>query len=56
MAHRDLASRIPVRNAAESGQSRTDAKDPERTLVCAAFGAIVYDLIGFPASIGNAYT
>jgi hypothetical protein len=25
LAHRDLASRIHVRNAAESGQTRTDA-------------------------------
>src|SRR5262245_32282977 len=31
MAHRDLASRIHVRNAAESGQIRTDANDPELT-------------------------
>jgi len=29
---RDLASRIPVRVAAESGQTRTDANDPNRTL------------------------
>ena len=27
MAHRDLASRIHVRNAAESGQTRTDVND-----------------------------
>ena len=31
LAHRDLASRIYVRNAAESGQTRTDADDPERS-------------------------
>jgi hypothetical protein len=31
LAHRDLASRIHVRNAAESGQTRTDANDPEPT-------------------------
>jgi len=31
MAHRDLASRIHVRNAAESGQTRTDANDPQPT-------------------------
>jgi hypothetical protein len=30
-AHRDLASRIHVRNAAESGQTRTDANAPTRT-------------------------
>jgi hypothetical protein len=28
LAHRDHASRIHVRNAAESGQTRTDANDP----------------------------
>jgi len=27
MAHRDLASRIHVRNVAESGQTRTDVND-----------------------------
>src|ERR1700704_3958388 len=27
-AHRDLATRIHLRNAAESGQTRTDANDP----------------------------
>ena len=31
MAHRDLALRIHVRNAAESGQSRTDANGPHQT-------------------------
>ena len=31
LAHRDLASRIHVGNAAESGQAPTDANDPERT-------------------------
>jgi hypothetical protein len=31
MTHRDLASRIHVRNAAGSGQTRTDANDPERS-------------------------
>jgi hypothetical protein len=31
MAHRDLASRIHVRNAAESGQTRTDVNDPQQT-------------------------
>src|SRR5882762_4382710 len=29
--HRDLASRIHVRNAAESGQTRTDANDPKQS-------------------------
>jgi len=33
-AHRDLASRMHVRNGAESGQIRTDANDPSET--CAA--------------------
>jgi hypothetical protein len=28
VAHRDLASRIHVCNAAESGQTRTDVNDP----------------------------
>ena len=30
MAHHDLASRIHLRNAAESGQTRTDAKTRRR--------------------------
>jgi hypothetical protein len=30
LAHRDLASRIDVRNAAESEQTRIDANDPSR--------------------------
>jgi hypothetical protein len=29
VAHRDLASRIHVRNAAESGQTRIDVKRPD---------------------------
>ena len=31
LAHRDLASRIHVRNAAESGQTGTDVNDPMQT-------------------------
>ena len=31
VAHRDLASKNHVRNAAESGQTRTDANDPKAT-------------------------
>ena len=31
LAHRDLASRIHIRNAAQSGQARTDANDPNRS-------------------------
>jgi hypothetical protein len=30
VGNRDLASRIHVRNAAESGQTRTDVNDPKR--------------------------
>jgi len=30
-AHRDLASRIHVRNGAERGQTRTDVNDPKAT-------------------------
>jgi len=31
LAHRDLASTIHFRNGAESGQTRTDANDPQET-------------------------
>jgi hypothetical protein len=31
VAHRDLTSTIHVRNAAESGQTRTDVNDSERS-------------------------
>jgi hypothetical protein len=37
LAHRDLASRIHVRNAAESGQTRTDVNDPEPPSVAQLF-------------------
>jgi hypothetical protein len=33
VAHRDLASRIHVRSAAESGQARTDVNEPSRLRV-----------------------
>jgi hypothetical protein len=35
MAHRDLASRIHVRNAPESGQARTDVNDPRAEVAAA---------------------
>jgi len=31
LAHRDLASKIHVRNAPESGRTRTDVNDPNRS-------------------------
>ena len=35
LAHRDLASRIHVRNAPESGQTRTDVNDPRAEVAAA---------------------
>jgi len=44
VAHRDVASRIRVRNAAESGQTRTDANDPSRKSWPAACAGAVADI------------
>jgi hypothetical protein len=41
MTHRDLASRIHVRRAAESGQTRTDANDPNVKVVPVAEQSIL---------------